>query len=215
MHKLFVAGSCLAATAALVFPCGAFAQLPSGGLRVQGIEIAQPETSVSGLLTSSIVKNNQLTLTVQGLPSPLTVTPWPRALPSGDAFAAATVNKQSARLPQYVKVYRTLNPFGPSQRISLQRRNQESAWLSVQTGGQSGQKVLADWTVMYSADRWWLVQGTQPNSPRIYVKGVQPIAVHNAVWCFYPSAREARPEQPALLDWVLVQQSPGRKGCAV
>jgi hypothetical protein len=215
MYKTLLTGSCLVATMALVFPCGASAQFPPGGLRVQGIEIAQPETSASGLLTSSIVKNNQLTLTVQGLRSPLTVTPWPHALASLEAFAATKLDKSSARQPQYVQIYRTLNPFGPSQRISVQRRNQEQAWLSVQTGGQSGQKVLADWTVMHSADRWWLVQGAQPNSPRIYVRGVQPLTAHNALWCFYPSAREPGPEQPALLDWVLVRQSPGRKSCPV
>jgi hypothetical protein len=201
-------------SSALLWPFAVTAQLPAGGLQVLGIEIAQPETSSKGLLESATIQNGLVLLKVQGFRNPVSISPWHGALPDTAYFARSKTGKQNQKELQEVQVYRAMNPFGPTQRVSISRQHQAHPWLTVLTGGQSGQKVVGEWAAMNSADRWWLVNGTQKNAQRMYVKGVQIIRADNATWCFYPSARAAGPEQPPLLDWVLVQQSPGSKICS-
>ncbi len=193
---------------ALAVSTAALAQMPQGALRVLGIEPSPMDSSVSGTLQSAAVQNRQLHLVVQGLQAPVVVAPWTPALPSVAAF-----KNPKPQDTQTVQVRSAMNPFGPTQSISVQRSTQSQPWLTVQTGAQSGQKLVDNWTVLNTADRWWLLQASPSGEQRSYLHGVQRIRAYNANWCVYPMARAASQEVPALLDWVLVQLPAGRTVC--
>ena len=179
------------------------APVPSGAMRLQGVDASPLDTTASGTLQSVSVQAGQLTLVVQGFRAPLVVAPWPANLPIAAAFT------QSPNDIQTVQVRSAMHPFGPSQSVTVRRGVQTQPWLWVQSGAQSGQKLLDDWTVLYSADQWWLKQGEQ----RSQLASVQKISALKAQWCVYPTARAASQEVPALLDWVLVQLAPDQAAC--
>lgn len=165
--------------------------------------------------------DDTLVINAAGLPGPVTVKPWRKAW-AGDALVMYKDKRTDGAASHSAQFLRRLQPYGVVQTIVITRSNATLPWLTVQTNALSGQKVLADWSVLQSAGRWWLQQqGNQAvdanslEAGRVGLSASQPAAltVKGSNWCLYSAEKAQTPNEIALLDWVLLQQTGTAREC--
>jgi hypothetical protein len=187
---------------------------------IKGLEQPGAAGSFKLLNTDIQLTTNQLTMRVPSLAEPVTVQPWHRQW--GAQLQQSISQHLSAGNPAHsAKLFRKLQPFGIAQSITVSREDSVLPWLGMQTNAMSGQKVLADWSLLYTQGRWMLKQSGQdsdvgaatPNLMTLNMARPNTLQLSSEVWCFYVVDKPQRIDVPALLDWVLVQQRDAKKDC--
>ena len=182
------------------------------GLTLRGTAPFGAEAPVTWSLVSAKAAGGTLTVQLAdekgASAGDLSISPWPRSrqLPGGLALG---LPKQRIQ-PGAVKVTgsRTLQPFGPVQRLAVQARGSNAPVMVVQTRAQSGQLVVAGWRSVYADKRWVFQRDVPPgdsSAPQSLDARVQQrLRSQGRDWCVTSFARTESQESPPLLDWVLV-----------
>ena len=206
--------------AAASIASGQQAPAPADGLTLRGTAPFGAEAPVTWSLVSAKAAGGTLTVQLadeKGSPAgDLSISPWPRSrqLPGGLALG---LPKQRIQ-PGAVKVTgsRTLQPFGPVQRLAVQARGSNAPVMVVQTRAQSGQLVVAGWRSVYADKRWVFQSDVLPansSAPQpLDAMVVQRLRSQGRDWCVTSFARTESQESPPLLDWVLVA-APAKRRC--
>jgi hypothetical protein len=187
---------------------------------IKGLE--QPGTVGSfKLLNTDIQLNaNQLTIRIPSLAESVTVQPWHGRW--GAQLQHSISENISAGNPAHsAKLFRKMQPFGIAQSITLAREDSVLPWLGVQTNAMSGQKVLANWSLLHAQGVWMLKQSggssdlgaATPDLMKLNMVRPTTLQIKSEVWCFYAVDKPQRSDVPALLDWVLVRQRDAKKDC--
>lgn len=212
------AAGLLLAAASIV--SGQQAPAPADGLTLRGTAQFGAEAPVTWSLVSAKAAGGTLTLQLadeKGSPAgDLSISPWPRSrqLPGGLALG---LPKQRIQ-PGAVKVTgsRTLQPFGPVQRLVVQTRTSDLPVMVVQTRAQSGQLLIAGWRSVYVDKRWVFQRDVPPgdsSAPQSLDAQVQQrLRSQGRDWCVTSFARTESQESPPLLDSVLVA-APAKRRC--
>lgn len=200
---------------------GQQAPAPADGLTLSGTAQFGADTPVTWSLISAKAAGGTLTVQLadeKGSPAgDLSISPWPRSrqLPGGLALG---LPKQRIQ-PGAVKVTgsRTLQPFGPVQRLVVQTRTSDLPVMVVQTRAQSGQLLIAGWRSAYVDKRWVFQRDVPPgdsSAPQSLDARVQQrLRSQGRDWCITSFARAESQESPPLLDSVLVA-APAKRRCA-
>jgi hypothetical protein len=180
---------------------------------IKGLE--QPGASGRFSLPSADIKagDNQLDIRVPSVTEPVTVR-LDRALWKSQLQPSIAKNLAVGDSLHAAQFFRRLQPFGLAQSITLTRQGESTPWLGIQQNAQSGQKILANWSVLHTQGRWWLqesgptVDAGAPVPKLITLDLDKPTTLRfkGTTWCLHAVNKPQRSDMPALLDWVLVQQ---------
>jgi hypothetical protein len=154
--------------------------------------------------------NGQLMLHLADGMGDVTIHPWPLAQHRRGGLALGLASRHMAPGAVKVTAVQIPQPFGPSQKLSVQHSTSQQPAMVVQTRGQSGQTVTQGWRALYAGDHW-VLQSDAPNALTLDASRTQRIRAAGQSWCIYPSARVEGQENPPLLDWVLIATSAQRR----
>ena len=151
------------------------------------------------------------------------IGPWPYRKPQRGGLAVGLPAQRIRSGAVTVTGSRSLEPFGPVQRLVVQAAGAKLPAMMIQTRGQSGQLVIAGWRAVYTGSRWEIqhdirkdvrknedksVSSITPNNsrPAQSLNAAQPqrLRSQGQDWCMTSLARTQTQESPPLLDWILV-----------
>ena len=147
------------------------------------------------------------------------IGPWPYRKPQRGGLAVGLPAQRIRPGAVTVTGSRSLEPFGPVQRLVVQAAGAKLPAMMIQTRGQSGQLVIAGWRAVYTGSRWEIqeeVRKDAPGSsrPAQSLNAAQPQRLRSQGhdWCMTSLARAQTQESPPLLDWILVARH-GKRRC--
>ena len=201
------------------------------GLSLQGTAQFGAEAPVVWSLVSADVAGDTLKLQLMGEKGAAGgdvnitpwISPWPPRKPQRGGLAVGLPTQRIRPGAVTVTGSRSLEPFGPVQRLVVQAAGAKLPSMVIQTRGQSGQLVIAGWRAVYTGSRWEIRADASKNAsssvpsdsrPAQSLSGSQPTRLRSQGqdWCMTSFARTASQESPPLLDWILVAQH-GKRRC--
>lgn len=179
--------------------------LQADALRIEGLPPIGAQTASDVVPT---VAGEKLIISLQDNIE-IIISPWPEFLPQ--RFH-----------PQTVTAGRKLLPAGPSDRISFIRSAEARPWLIVGNGTRRAEKLVGEWRLQLSKDKWHLTDGESTKVlPDIDRRG-KPVAVNAGQdrWCIYlleskmtaPQAH-ASTESESQIAWAALRRGKGVKRC--
>ena len=161
----------------------------------------------------------------------LGISPWPYGKPQQGGLVVGLPAQRIRPGAVIVTGSKSLEPFGPVQRLVVQQRSAKLPSMIIQTRGQSGQLVVEGWRAVYADDRWEIrgdgrsdglsnirsnSRARKPNDSRSAqsLNALQPqrLRSQGQDWCMTSYARATSQESPPLLDWILVARH-GKRRC--
>ena len=182
---------------------------PSGdeGLSLRGTARFGAEAPVVWSLVSAEVAGNTLTLKLSdekgAAAGDVNITPWISPWPHRkQQRGGLAVGLPAQRLrPGVVTITgsRSLEPFGPVQRLVVQGAGAKLPSMMIQTRGQSGQLVIAGWRAVYTGSRWEIREVVRKDARGIFayfLPYLPPTArIHSP-----PTSNHQLPRLPACLN---------------
>lgn len=189
-------------------------------LVITGLETLRAvDSSIAGEVAELKTANGALSIKATGLRGTVTVAPFSDAL--AQQVQTFYAGQHAAEKPKHsARFFRRLQPFGMVQSVAVTRNGASLPWLSVQTNATSGQKVLADWSVLHTQGRWVLQHlrsgdANQAGQSAVVINTGTPLLMteHGQRWCLHTLSSSQQPADLSLLDWVLIQQTDATRVC--
>ena len=197
------------------------------GLSLRGNAQLGAEAPVVWSLVSAEVAGNTLTLKLSDEKGAAAgdvnitpwISPWPHRKPQRGGMAVGLPAQRIRPGAVTVTGSRSLEPFGPVQRLVVQADGAKLPATIIQTRGQSGQLVIAGWRAVYAGSRWEIreevrkdARGSSRPSQSLNAAQPQRLSSQGQDWCMTSFARAQTQESPPLLDWILVARH-GKRRC--